>query len=73
MKEIEAKRKGKKPPTNVPYPEGVRRNRVQMLDPDSFVNDLEEDKRLLSSGMWVYVVFFQHMISVYIDLKARLD
>ena len=55
MKEIEAKRKGKKPPTNVPYPEGVRRNKVSILNPDSIANDLEEDKKLLSSGMFCFI------------------
>ena len=60
MKEIEAKRKGKKPPTNVPYPEGVRRNKVSILNPDSIANDLEEDKKLLSSGMFCFIKASHH-------------
>ena len=48
---MQAKKKGKKPPKGpAKYPQGVRRNQVRLLDPDSIVNDLEEDKKLLLSG-----------------------
>ncbi len=55
MKEIESKRKGKKAEsaTDVPYPEGVRRNKVQIVDMLPAMDELEEDKKLISTGLSV--------------------
>ena len=51
MKEIESKRKGKPLPKDVPYPEGVkRRNKVQVVNNPDTSDELEEDRKLLSSG-----------------------
>lgn len=49
---MQAKKKGKKVQKGPSkYPQGVRRNQVRFMDPDSIANDLEEDKTLLLSGM----------------------
>lgn len=50
MKEIESKRKGAKPQAKAQYPEGVRRDKVELLNMLPAMNELEEDKKLLSSG-----------------------